>query len=469
MALEFYESGRSEMPCVSFSLLECCRIFKASDNAVYERRSNAGVPREGKRAENDRKAKECIRNVVDGLCRGWVFGAVMLHDMIKAHYGVLVNKKRIPRLLEEMGLSLSTRWNNPYMGHDRHDHPCDAYSNLVCRRFYVAPRKIVLTDITYLWYAMGEGVFFECTFLDAFTAEILGRACSENMDTSLVMDAYNDMMELHRGEFPDDAIIHNDQGSQLLSAEFCGAAENDGFARSCSNRGNSLDNSPMESFFGTLKDENAAKLMLCDTYEEAADIVRSYRDFYNDVRTHTRIGGWIPSVFYEHCVAYESGMDQSQCTRRVPECMAGSIGATIENRRKQNKGYGVAAGSTDETEIIEKKYALAGGAEGQMGRDDEKLSRMIAKCEKELHGQEEEFQNLSVLKGKRDGILSRIKDRIKYFENMLLELKDIRGLIRKARDFYRGASETVKMRLDDRRYWKDYPDMSYYRKMKGMF
>ena len=462
IAVDFYESGRSILPGVDFSLIECCRLFKVSDNAAYERRKNLDSPQMGKRAESDQRAKECIRNVVDGMCHGWVFGARMLHDMIKVHFGVLVNKKRIPRLLREMGLELSTRWNNPYLGHDTHDHPCDSFRNLVRRNFYVAPRKIILTDITYLWYDGGRVVFFKCSFLDAFTAEELGTAVSENMDVALLMAAYEDMMDGHRGEIPDDAIIHSDNGSQMLSDEFETRIREDGFRQSNSDRGNSLDNSPMESFFRTFKDENLVKIMLCDTFEEASKVVMDYKDFYNNVRTHTRISGWMPAAFYEHCVAYEVGANQSECTHRVPEFMAETIADAIADRKSQSKGYAP-------HEAHDEGYALKGGAEGQMDRDYEKLSTMIKRCERDLDKNREEYQNLSPIRDTRPGIVSRIQDRIKNLENRILELKGIQGLIEKAREFYRNATEAIRTKLDDRRYWQDHPQMSYYRKMKGMF
>ena len=462
IAVDFYESGRSILPGVDFSLIECCRIFKVSDNAAYERRKNLDSPKVGKREESDQRAKECIRNVVDGMCHGWVFGARMLHDMIRAHFGVLVNKKRIPRLLDEMGLKLSTRWNNPYLGHDTHDHPCDSFRNLVRRNFYVAPRKIILTDITYLWYNYGHTVFYKCSFLDAFTAEELGTAVSENMDVKLLMAAYEDMMDGHRDEIPDDAIIHSDNGSQMLSDEFKERVREDGFRQSNSDRGNALDNSPMESFFGTFKDENFVKILLCDTFEEASKVIMDYKDFYNNVRTHTSISGWMPAAFYEHCVSYEGGTDQSECKFKVPECMAEGIADAIANRKSQNKPY-VANGAADG------RYALNGGAEGQMDRDHKKLSLMIKKCEKELDGKREEYQNLVPISDTRPGIVSRVKDRIKNLENRILELKGVQGLIEKAREFYRNATEAIRTKLDDRRYWQDHPQMSYYRKMKGMF
>ena len=61
-----------------------------------------------------------------------------------------------------------------------------------------------------------------CAFKDAYTTEVLGHYVSGRMDVSLVQNAFNNMMENHKGEFPKDLEVycHSDQGSQYLSTSF---------------------------------------------------------------------------------------------------------------------------------------------------------------------------------------------------------------------------------------------------------
>ena len=216
---------------------------------------------------------------------------------------------------------------------------------------------------------------------------------SKNMDVSLVFSAYEDMMKNHKGESPEDAIIHSDQGSQFLSRAFRKRVKKDGFSQSMSNRGNSLDNAPMESFFHTFKDENSYRIMNCETFDEVVCIVMGYKNFYNNVRTHFGICGKIPAEFYA-------------------ERNSDAVKPIIEARIAQNKGK---IGN--------------GGADGQMKRDER--------------------------------ILSKQTDSEK--------LKTLKILLIKARNFYHGSSDNVKAELDDRRTWQNYPEMSYYKLMKGMF
>ena len=461
------------MEGIEFGATDCQRIFKISKNAFYRRMDALENPTEGKRQQSDELAKECIRHVVFDICKGWVFGAEMLHYMILFHCDEHVNEKRILRLLDEMGLKVSKRWDSPYLGHDTHDHPCDSFVNLVGRRFYRKPRAVILTDITYLYYGPRATRFFKCSFIDAFTAEELGTAESRRMDKRLLIAAYKDMMAHHEGEFPEGAILHSDQGSQMKSRKFRQMVKKDGFIQSMSNRGNSLDNSPMESFFRTFKDENSLKLMRCNTYEDAVKVSRDYKEFYNTVRTHTGISGWIPGAFYERCMELKS--DEGSCGGchddmiYVPECMAENIADAIEARRALNKGYGT-YDETREKEILERKYLLRGGAVGQMDRDEKKLSALIRKHREEIKEKQSLIDEAFIgLHGRRAGLIKRAKDAIKFFENEILRLMGIQDMILKAREFYHNSSEKVRAELADRRKWKDYPEMFYYKKMKGMF
>ena len=90
-------------------------------------------------------------------------------------------------------------------------------------------------------------------FKDVYTTEILGHAVSSKMDVALIQEAFNNMMDDHKSEFPKDMEVycHSDQGSQYLSTTFKQLLNENDFIQSMSRRGNSQDNAPMESFFWT--------------------------------------------------------------------------------------------------------------------------------------------------------------------------------------------------------------------------
>ena len=69
------------------------------------------------------------------------------------------------------------------------------------------------------------------------------------MSTELVKEAYSMMMVGHVDELRGTkVVIHSDQGSQYTATTFKQLLEDDGFVQSMSERGNSQDNAPLESF-----------------------------------------------------------------------------------------------------------------------------------------------------------------------------------------------------------------------------
>lgn len=80
------------------------------------------------------------------------------------------------------------------------------------QNFKQAPRSIILTDITYLYYGFNRTPIYLCAFKDEYTSVILGYSVSLRMDVSLIEEAYGIMMANHRHEFKKDAkvYIHSD-------------------------------------------------------------------------------------------------------------------------------------------------------------------------------------------------------------------------------------------------------------------
>ena len=149
--------------------------------------------------------------------------------------------------------------------------------------------------------------------------------------------------------------------------------------------------------------------------------------------------------------------------------MADKIDEAIEARKALCKGYGTHDEEKDK-EILERKYILRGGASGQMDRDEKRLSYLIRKKGREIKENQSMIDNaLNGLGGIKDGLIDRTQKAIKYLEKEILNLEMVRDLIAVAREFYHNASDKIKRDLDDRRRWSDYPEMAYYRKMKGMY
>ncbi|EGK24722.1 putative transposase [Shigella flexneri K-1770] len=68
---------------------------------------------------------------------------------------------------------------------------------------------------------------------------------------------------------------------------------------SMSRKGNCYDNAPMESFWGTLKNESLSHYRF-NNRDEAISVIREYIEiFYNRQRRHSRLGNISPAAFRE--------------------------------------------------------------------------------------------------------------------------------------------------------------------------
>ena len=186
-----------------------------------------------------------------------------------------------------------------------HNHVCAAPPNAVNQDFFIGPRRVILSDITYLYYGEHRNPFYLCVFRDAYTRENLGWSIGRHMSVALVEKAYEAMKKYHDEELSevlgtDEVYVHHDQGSQYLSTTFTRLLKDDGFVQSVSARGNSQDNAPMESFFGRLKTAIMDMVALCKDYESASRLVDGYLKAYNREHYQYDLAGLTPEEFYQY-------------------------------------------------------------------------------------------------------------------------------------------------------------------------
>ncbi len=99
---------------------------------------------------------------------------------------------------------------------------------------------------------------------------------------------------LKRTNYPKNLMLHSDQGSPYTSQAFTDYGKEKGVKQSMSKAGCPYDNSPMESFYGTLKAEFISKHRFSsdDELDQATkDYVYVY---YNHIRPHSSNGYMTP-------------------------------------------------------------------------------------------------------------------------------------------------------------------------------
>ncbi len=94
-------------------------------------------------------------------------------------------------------------------------------------------------------------------------------------------------------------ILHSDQGWQYQHSYYQQTLKNHGIIQSMSRKGNCLDNSVMENFFGLLKSE-LLYLQEFKSYDELVEEIHKYIHYYNNNRIKVKLKGMSPVEYREH-------------------------------------------------------------------------------------------------------------------------------------------------------------------------
>lgn len=230
--------------------------------------------------------------------RGYAKGARSIH-MRLLHTGVRMNLKKIRRLMKKYGLLCPIRKANPYRRMAKAIRTNAVADNRVNREFRKhGPRKILLTDITYIPY---DGTFCYLSVIkDAFTEEILSHVLSDSLEVDFVLETVNRLIKKHGPSLDAEAMVHSDQGCHYTSVKFRELLSNHQLRQSMSRRGNCWDNAPQESFFGHMKDELAERKAGWSNIEQVSAAINDWIDYYNNDRGQWNLGKLTPNEFYSY-------------------------------------------------------------------------------------------------------------------------------------------------------------------------
>jgi putative transposase len=212
--------------------------------------------------------------------------------------GVVMNHKKIRRLMRKYGLIAKVRRANPYrkMAQATQEHLI--CPNLLQRQFNQGePEKVLLTDITYLSYNHGQWGYLSCV-KDGSTKQILAHYLSTSLEMSLVERTMDTLLERLDGNIHPEAIFHSDQGMHYTHPKFRHRVKNAGFRQSMSRKSNCWDNASMETFFGHMKDE--LEYRDCTTIEELRTRIDEYIQYYNSERYQWTLKKMTSDEFRSH-------------------------------------------------------------------------------------------------------------------------------------------------------------------------
>jgi len=204
--------------------------------------------------------------------------------------GLRVGHERVRRSLQRQ--TLLPVYKRPYRVTTDSNHRQPVAPNVLERRFdgWTINRAWV-SDITYL--STGEGWLYLAVVMDLASRRIVGWSMSDRLHAELVCQALQ--TAYWRRKPAPGLIMHSDRGSQYASDRYRRLIADFRMLQSMSRRANCWDNSPMESFFKTLKVERVYQLRYETRAQARLDIVDWIEGFYNHRRLHSSIGYRTPA------------------------------------------------------------------------------------------------------------------------------------------------------------------------------
>lgn len=285
--------------------------IKLSDNKLSAKElcSIAGVSRSGYYAWIKSAPAREIQEQKDREDFEVILHAYKMHGYTKGARGiqmallhmnppVIMNLKKIRRLMKKFNLSCPFRKPNPYKQIMKELKTNDIAENLLQREFEdYGPRTVLLTDITYLPY--NNKFAYLSTILDAFTKEILAYVLSSSMKEDFVLETVEQLIAEHGVSLNAKVLFHSDRGYHYTAHSLIELLKDKNLRRSMSRKGNCWDNAPQESFYGHMKDHIKVKLTEVREFVEVKAIVDDYMDYYNNYRYQWYLAKLAPAEFYQ--------------------------------------------------------------------------------------------------------------------------------------------------------------------------
>jgi putative transposase len=274
-----------------------CKIANVSKSGYY--RWLAAEEARQLREIADEQDLMLIKGLFD-KCNGKV-GALVLKMRLEKKKGVIMNHKKIRRIMRKYGLKAKIRQAKPYRKLAKATQEHQTCPNLLKRQFDQGePEKVFLTDITYMHYGNGQCAYLSCV-KDGASKQILAHYLSSSLELTIVERTLDRLIERLDGNIHPEAIIHSDQGVHYTHPSFQTRVKEAGIQQSMSRKGNCWDNASMESFFGHMKDDLDYRDSL--TFKELRERVDNYIEYYNTDRYQWTLKKMTPDEYRNHLLS----------------------------------------------------------------------------------------------------------------------------------------------------------------------
>lgn len=200
--------------------------------------------------------------------------------------GILVNKKRVQRLMREGGIQAIYPGPNT----SRRNRAHAIYPYLLRDAKITRVDQAWMVDITY--FRMERGFIYLVALLDVYSRYVVGWQLSNTLETEFCIEALKQGLTQ---SIPD--IINSDQGCQFTSAAWTEHLLRQGIKISMTGKGRCLDNVYIERFWRSVKREE----FYLNDYADVRELkmaIGVYIEFYNHKRWHQSLGYRTPAELY---------------------------------------------------------------------------------------------------------------------------------------------------------------------------
>lgn len=206
--------------------------------------------------------------------------------------GYPVGRRYTRKLMKEANIQV--RYKKKYKVTTNSNHKLPVFENVLERQFDVdKANHAYVQDITYIWTQ--EGWLYLAVVIDLYSRRVVGWSMGSRMKAKLVCDALT--MAIWQRRPKAGLIVHSDRGSQYASTQYRRLLKGNDFVGSMSRKGDCWDNSVVESFFGTLKQELVHWKQYQSRHEAQLDVLRYITTFYNPIRLHSYLDYRSPNQY----------------------------------------------------------------------------------------------------------------------------------------------------------------------------
>lgn len=250
-----------------------------------------GLPRSTHYRKSVQRDESDLRQAVEAIAVQFTtYGSRRVAAQLRRQpYCLEVNRKRVQRVMGQMGLTRPTKRRTTVRTTDSR-HRFRRYPNLVSGLEITYPEQVWVGDITYIH--LRRDFVYLAILMDVFTRSIRGWHLDRSMEGGLTLTALDRALARRT-----PAIHHSDQGVQYAAHAYVDTLQAAGVAISMAEVGEATQNGYAERVIRTIKEEEVYLSDYRDFSEAYSQIGRFIDEVYQTKRIHSALGYLTPAEF----------------------------------------------------------------------------------------------------------------------------------------------------------------------------